>query len=104
MSEMIRPNIRLRPDTRVRAWVLGKKFSSSIALRTFAAVAGFTFSESLIVRETVAVETLALFATSFMFMRTCGKRPGEEKRYCTTILGQEKRMQKRRHDRIKYLP
>jgi len=39
-----------------------------LALRTRAAVAGFTFAELLMVRETVAVETLARFATSLMFI------------------------------------
>src|SRR5712691_3755177 len=40
-----------------------------MARRTRAAVSGFTFSESLMVRETVAVETFALLATSLMFMQ-----------------------------------
>ncbi len=40
-----------------------------MALRTRAAVPGFTFAESLMVRETVAVETFALLATSLIFMR-----------------------------------
>src|SRR6478609_7420924 len=39
-----------------------------MAWRTRAAVPGLTFSESLMVRETVAVETFARFATSLMFM------------------------------------
>jgi hypothetical protein len=76
----------------VRAWVFGKKFNSSIALRTRAAVAGFTFVESLIVRETVAVETRALFATSLIFMVTrAGLRecrfPDKEKRHCSNHPG-----------------
>src|SRR5215831_17654784 len=40
-----------------------------MALRTRAAVPGLTLAELLIVRETVAVETLARFATSLIFIR-----------------------------------
>jgi hypothetical protein len=39
-----------------------------MARRTRSAVSGVTLSEPLIVRETVAVETLASLATSLMFM------------------------------------
>jgi hypothetical protein len=70
----------------VRAWVFGKKFSSSIALRTRAAVAGRTFSELLMVRETVAVDTRAFFATSFMFMQTRGGAPATKNAIVAMIL------------------
>jgi hypothetical protein len=39
-----------------------------MAWRTRSAVSAVTFSEPLIVRETVAVDTLASRATSFMFI------------------------------------
>src|SRR5437868_2777369 len=39
-----------------------------MALRTLSAVRALTFSDPLMVRDTVAVETLACLATSLMFM------------------------------------
>src|SRR4029077_15421405 len=39
-----------------------------MTLRTLSAVRGFTLSGSLMVRDTVAVETLARLATSLMFI------------------------------------
>src|SRR5258708_28629376 len=56
------PTMRLRPDTSDRACVLGKYFSSSMAWRTRRAVPGLT-GRLFMVRETVAVETPARFAT-----------------------------------------
>src|ERR1700722_2242733 len=46
-----------------------------MAFCTRAAVPGSTFSELLMVRETVAVETFALLATSRMFMQIREKNP-----------------------------
>lgn len=46
-----------------------------MAFCTRAAVPGSTFSELLMVRETVAVETFALLATSRMFMQVREKNP-----------------------------
>src|ERR1700733_11369815 len=68
MSDTISPRIRLRPETSERACVLGKYRSSSIAFQTRLAVLGSTSEGLLIVRDTVAVETLARRATSWIFI------------------------------------
>jgi hypothetical protein len=39
-------------------------------LRTRSAVSGLTFAEPFIARDTVAVETLACFATALMFINS----------------------------------
>src|ERR1700761_2791701 len=47
-----------------------------MAWRTRSAVAAVTLSDPLMVRDTVAVETLASRATSLMFMGVCVSRIG----------------------------
>src|SRR4029077_18378360 len=71
-----------------------------MALRTRAAVAGRTFSESLIVRETVAVETFALLATSLMFMQVHEEGSGGELHSSNDCGAKELRMQARASDRL----
>ena len=54
----------LRPDTRVRACVLGTYPVSSTALHTRFASSGSTDETRFTARDTVAIDTCARFATS----------------------------------------
>jgi hypothetical protein len=66
ISDTTRPKIRLLPDTRARARVLGKYPSSSTTFQTRLESSGSTLGTRLIARETVAVETFARRAISRM--------------------------------------
>jgi hypothetical protein len=50
------------------ALLLGKNFDSAMTLRTRSAVAGLTVADSLMTRDTVALETPASFAMSRISM------------------------------------
>src|SRR5213593_853049 len=63
--ETIIPRTLLFPAASARAWRLGRYRSSATALRTRLRVDGFKGPMPLRTRDTVAVETLALLATSF---------------------------------------
>lgn len=60
-----------------------------MAFCTRAAVPGSTFSELLMVRETVAVETFALLATSRMFMQAREKNPRRALYFSKRLLTRE---------------
>src|SRR3712207_6558195 len=68
MFETITPMLRLRPPARLWACRLGLYFSSCIPLRTRARVEGFPDAPLFRTRDTVAVETRALRATSSSVM------------------------------------
>src|SRR5208283_2118636 len=65
---MTMPSTRLRPPASVRACRLGLYFNCSTTRRTFARVELFTPGWPLSTRETVALPTPALLATSSRFM------------------------------------
>jgi hypothetical protein len=69
ISETITPKIRLHPETSARAWVLGFQPTSSISFHTRLAREGFAVGTRLMVRETVAIETLARLAISRRLIR-----------------------------------
>src|ERR1700738_376683 len=68
ISETIIPKCLVRPEISARAWGLGKYPRSSTILHTRLASCGCTLGCRLIVRDTVAVETLARLAISRIFI------------------------------------
>src|SRR5580698_1115494 len=72
ISETSSPKSLLRPETSARAWVLGTKSSFSITSQTRLAILGLTVLTRLIVRETVAIDTLARRAMVRISMRSGG--------------------------------
>src|ERR1700743_1492099 len=70
ISETSRPKSLLRPETSARACVLGTKSSFSMTSQTRLAILGLTVLTRLMVRETVAMETLASRAMVRISMRS----------------------------------
>src|SRR5208283_4223516 len=68
ISETTSPRVWLRPDTSARACIFGRYPDSSITFHTRFATRGSTVGKRLIVRETVAVDTLARLAISRMII------------------------------------